>query len=93
MTEKNNSFNPKSPPLSGDTQSSALSPQHCDQPFRWLITGGWHSVPLSSFRLNNIRTEYVFDMQPIMEVSGPLPYNLKTGVERTIEWLREMEEI
>ena len=23
-----------------DTQSSALSPQHCDQPFRWLITGG-----------------------------------------------------
>jgi hypothetical protein len=54
---------------------------------------GWHSVPLSSFRLNNIRTEYVFDMRPIMEVSGPLPYSLKTGVERTIEWLREMGEI
>ncbi len=49
---------------------------------------GWHSVPLSSFRLNNIRTEYVFDMQPIMEVSGPLPYSLKAGVERTVEWLR-----
>lgn len=54
---------------------------------------GWHSVPLSSFRLNNIRTEYVFDMQPIMEVSGPLPYSLKTGVEQTIEWLREMGQI
>ncbi len=54
---------------------------------------GWHSVPLSSFRLNNIRTEYVFDMQPIMEVSGPLPYSLKTGVEQTIEWLREMGKI
>jgi nucleoside-diphosphate-sugar epimerase len=54
---------------------------------------GWHSVPLSSFRLNNIRTEYVFDMRPIMEISAPLPYNLKTGVEQTIEWLREMSEI
>jgi len=54
---------------------------------------GWHSVPLSSFRLNNIRTEYVFDMRPIMEISGPLPYSLKTGVERTVEWLREMGEI
>jgi len=49
---------------------------------------GWHSVPLSSFRLNNIRTEYVFDMRPIMEVSGTLPYSLKDGVERTIEWMR-----
>ena len=54
---------------------------------------GWHSVPLSSFRLNNIRTEYVFDMRPIMEISGPLPYSLKDGVERTVEWLREMGEI
>ena len=54
---------------------------------------GWHSVPLSSFRLNNIRTEYIFDMRPIMEISAPLPYNLKTGVEQTVEWLREMGEI
>jgi len=54
---------------------------------------GWHSVPLSSFRLNNIRTEYVFDMRPIMEISGPLPHSLEDGVKRTVEWLREMEEI
>jgi len=52
-----------------------------------------HSVPLSSFRLNNIPTEYVFDMRSIMEISAPLPYNLKAGVEETIEWLREMGEI
>ena len=56
-------------------------------------TAGWRNVPLTSFRLNNILTEYVFDMQPIMEISGPLPYSLKTGVEQTIEWLREMGEI
>jgi nucleoside-diphosphate-sugar epimerase len=54
---------------------------------------GWHSAPLSSFRLNNIRTEYVFDMQPIMEVSAPLPYSLKAGVEQTVQWLRERGEI
>ena len=54
---------------------------------------GWHSVPLSSFRLNNIRTEYVFNMRPIMKISGPLPYSLKTGVDETVEWMREMGEI
>jgi len=54
---------------------------------------GWHGVPLSSFRLNNICTEYVFNMQPIMEISGPLPYGLEAGVERTVEWLRETGEI
>jgi len=46
---------------------------------------GWRSVPLTSFRLNNILTEYVFDMQPIMEISGPLPYDLQTGVEHTVQ--------
>ncbi len=54
---------------------------------------GWHSVPLSSFRLNNIRTEYIFDMQSIMEISGPLPYDLKTGVGNTIEWMRKTGEL
>jgi nucleoside-diphosphate-sugar epimerase len=48
---------------------------------------GVHSVPLTSFRLNNILTEYVFDLQPITEIAGSLPYDLKTGVERTVEWL------
>jgi nucleoside-diphosphate-sugar epimerase len=54
---------------------------------------GWHHVPLTNFRLNNICTEYIFDLQPIMEVSAPLPYDLKAGVERTIQWLRETGEI
>jgi len=54
---------------------------------------GLRNVPLTSFRLNNILTEYVFDMRPIMEISGTLPYSLKTGVERTLEWLREVGEI
>ncbi len=58
-----------------------------------LKTAGWRAVPLTSFRLNNILTEYVFDMRPIMEISGPLPYDLQTGVEQTVEWLRKNGEI
>ncbi|MDP8257948.1 MAG: NAD(P)-dependent oxidoreductase [Candidatus Aadella gelida] len=54
---------------------------------------GWYSFPLSSFRLNNIRTEYVFNMRPIMKISGSLPYNIKTGIERTVEWMRKQGDI
>ena len=54
---------------------------------------GWHNAPLSSFRLENIRTEYVFDMGPIMEISGPLPYDFETCIRRTIQWMREEGEI
>ena len=52
---------------------------------------GWRHVPLTSFRLNNMRTELIYDdlLWPILEISGPLPYNLKAGVKRTIQWMRE----
>jgi len=50
---------------------------------------GWHGVPLSSFRLNNIMTEYVFDLSSIMEVSKELPYAMSEGVERSIKWMKE----
>ena len=54
---------------------------------------GWQTVPISSFRLNNIRTEYIFDLSPIINISGPLPINMETGVKQTVQWLREMKEI
>lgn len=54
---------------------------------------GWQNVPLTSFRVKNILTEYVFDMRPIMEISAPLPYDLKSGVEQTVQWLRKTGEI
>jgi nucleoside-diphosphate-sugar epimerase len=50
---------------------------------------GWHGVLLSSFRLNNITTEYVFDLSPIMEVSEKLPYTINKGIERSIKWMKE----
>jgi nucleoside-diphosphate-sugar epimerase len=49
---------------------------------------GWKNVPMSSFRLNNIRTEYIFDLSPIMSISSPLPYDMDTAIERTVEWFK-----
>ena len=50
---------------------------------------GWVNAPLTTFRLNNILTEYVFDLSPIMEISAPLPFTIKEGIARSIEWMRE----
>lgn len=49
---------------------------------------GWINVPISSFRLNNITTEYVFDLSPIISISGALPFNRIEGIKRTIQWLK-----
>lgn len=54
---------------------------------------GWKNVPLTSERLSHIRTDYVFDLHPIMEISGPLPYDFKTGIRRTVEWMCHKGEI
>jgi len=58
-----------------------------------LKIAGWRHVPLTSFRLNNIVTEYVFDLSPIMEIAAPLPYDLRTGIKRTVQWMCERGEI
>ena len=50
------------------------------------------SFPYNSFRLNNILTEYVFDMSPTKSVCGELPFSMKEGVVRTVKWLK-MEKI
>ena len=54
---------------------------------------GWENVPLTSFRLNNILTEYIFDLRSFMEITGPPPYDFKEGIERTIQWMQKVDEI
>lgn len=49
---------------------------------------GFKRFPLTSFRLNNILTEYVFDMSPTFKVSGPQPFQLRQGIEQTLAWLK-----
>lgn len=54
-----------------------------------LKTLGLKNFPLTSFRLNNIRTEYIFNLSPIVAVAGVCPYDMKLGVRRTVEWMQK----
>lgn len=42
--------------------------------------------PFNSFRLNNILTEYVFDLSPTQRVCGHLPFTYQQGVHETAIW-------
>jgi nucleoside-diphosphate-sugar epimerase len=44
--------------------------------------------PYNSFRLKNMRTEYVFDMSRTEAVCGPLPFGFEDGVKATVVWHR-----
>jgi len=54
---------------------------------------GWENIPLQSFRLKNILTEYVFDMGHLREIVGDQPFTLKEGVSRTIKWLNQARKL
>lgn len=47
------------------------------------------SFPYNSFRLNNIRTEYIFDMSKTKSVCGSLPKSFEEGVRETAQWYLE----
>lgn len=49
---------------------------------------GMQKFPFNSFRLNNVLTQYQFDLKPTEAVCGPLPYNMEQGVAETAAWLR-----
>jgi len=51
---------------------------------------GWKKFPFNSFRLNNVLTQYQFDLAPTAAVCGPLPCDMEQGVAATVAWLREM---
>ena len=47
-------------------------------------------APLTTFRLNNLTTDMVYDTAPLEALTGPLPYDLGTGVRETVAWLKNM---
>lgn len=53
-----------------------------------LCLVGWNKFPLTSFRLHNLVTEYVFDLSDLRSVCGSCPFDLELGISRTIAWLR-----
>jgi len=50
---------------------------------------GWNNPPLTSFRLNNLRTQMVYDMSATQDVVGPCPFTLKEGVRATVDWIKQ----
>lgn len=50
---------------------------------------GWKSVPLTSFRYNNMITNMVYDTSDLEKICGKLPYTLEEGVDITLEWINE----
>jgi nucleoside-diphosphate-sugar epimerase len=52
---------------------------------------GFKKFPFNSFRLNNVLTEYVFDLEKTEQVCGPLPYSIDAGVAETVSWLKTIE--
>lgn len=54
---------------------------------------GFRSVPLSSPRLDNMLTEYVFDTAPIEEICGPSRISNQEGVARTADWWLAAESL
>jgi nucleoside-diphosphate-sugar epimerase len=53
------------------------------------ITG--RSMPLTTFRLDNLETEMVYDLKPLLDVVGELPYAADEGVDLTLEWMNAQE--
>jgi nucleoside-diphosphate-sugar epimerase len=44
--------------------------------------------PMTSFRLQNMTTDNVHDLQPIMNLRQNLPFSRREGIEKTVEWIR-----
>jgi len=49
---------------------------------------GWNYPPLSSSRLKNMLTSFVFDLDPI--ITNNLPYTLEEAVQITVDWEKEL---
>lgn len=51
---------------------------------------GLKNFPFNSFRLNNVLTEYVFDLSKTEKVCGSLPYSLDQAVAETVDWFKKL---
>lgn len=49
---------------------------------------GWNEVPLTSFRLANLRAEMIHDFSELAAVTGPLPFSTREGIRLTVAWMR-----
>jgi nucleoside-diphosphate-sugar epimerase len=48
---------------------------------------GLRHAPLTSFRVNNMVTDMLYDTGPVDALVGPLPFTVEQGVHRTVAWI------
>lgn len=53
---------------------------------------GFRRFPFNSFRLNNILTEYIFDMSSTENVCGPEPFTQEHGIKETAQWFLSLND-
>ena len=53
---------------------------------------GYRKPPLTSFRLANLLTDAVYDLDPLRAVCGPTPFAAGEGVLRTVSWLKQTQQ-
>lgn len=58
-----------------------------------LLNAAGLGFPFNRFRLRNILTEYVFDLQPTRDVCGELPVSFEQGVEATARWFLDSGKV
>lgn len=54
----------------------------------YLTKLGWKNPPLTSFRLNNLITNMVYNTNSLEKLCGNLPYSIKEGVDLTTKWMK-----
>jgi nucleoside-diphosphate-sugar epimerase len=52
---------------------------------------GFRAFPFNSFRLNNLLTEYRFDLSGTLRICGPTPYTMVQGVHELVEWFQSRD--
>lgn len=58
-----------------------------------LVSLAVRDFPFTTFRLNNMLTEYFHDLSETARVCGPLPYTMDQGVDLTVAWLRQIRVV
>jgi nucleoside-diphosphate-sugar epimerase len=54
---------------------------------------GWANVPLTSFRLDNLLTQMIYDLRPMQAIVPALPASVSEGVVRTVAWMRSVGDL
>lgn len=54
---------------------------------------GWKHPPLTSFRLANLVTAMVYDLEPLEAIAGQPPFDMADGVRQTLAWMQAHGEL